>query len=298
MTVEFAPEAGAKGLQLTVRPSDAYVRSDPVLLQRIVLNFVSNAIRYTDRGRVLVGCRQRGTDLLIAVWDTGCGIARHSREEIFREFVQLHSPNRDRGKGLGLGLAIVARLAPLLGSVVELQSTPGKGSMFALRVPLAEPSGTGKAAAGDDRRGERLHGTPVRGVFALIVDDDENARAGMQSLLKRWGCLVLAANSSAEALALLSRHERAPELILCDYHLPAGESGIEAIRRIQAACGAAIPAILVTGDTSAEVARAAEDHRHPLIYKPVAPAKLRALLNQVLAPASPARPTESARALG
>jgi signal transduction histidine kinase/CheY-like chemotaxis protein len=298
MTVEFAPEAGAKGLQLTVRPSDAYVRSDPVLLQRIVLNFVSNAIRYTDRGRVLVGCRQRGTDLLIAVWDTGCGIARHSREEIFREFVQLHSPNRDRGKGLGLGLAIVARLAPLLGSVVELQSTPGKGSMFALRVPLAEPSGTGKAAAGDDRRGERLHGTPVRGVFALIVDDDENARAGMQSLLKRWGCLVLAANNSAEALALLSRHERAPELILCDYHLPAGESGIEAIRRIQAACGAAIPAILVTGDTSAEVARAAEDHRHPLIYKPVAPAKLRALLNQVLAPASPARPTESARALG
>jgi signal transduction histidine kinase/CheY-like chemotaxis protein len=296
ISVQFAPEVREKGLKFKVLPSDAYVHSDPVLLQRILLNFVSNAIRYTEHGSVLVGCRLRGMDLQIAVWDTGCGIPEESRNDIFREFVQLDSPNRDRGKGLGLGLAIVARLAPLLGSAVELKSVPGKGSMFAIRVPLADT--TGKSTAPIHRHDdERTHSTQLQGVFAIVVDDDADARAGMQGLLERWGCLVLAACSAAEALALLGKHERAPELLICDYHLRAGENGIEAIRRIRAASDCVMPAILVTGDPSPAVLRAAKDHRYPVIRKPVAPAKLRALLNQLVTKAPATHATTSARAL-
>ncbi|HEY0337060.1 MAG TPA: ATP-binding protein, partial [Burkholderiales bacterium] len=236
ISTQFAPEAREKGLTFKVLPNDAYVHTDPVLLQRILLNFVSNAVRYTERGGVLVGARRRGSNLQIAVWDTGCGIPEESRKDIFREFVQLDKPHRDRGKGLGLGLAIVARLAPLLGSAVELKSVRGKGSMFAIQVPLADRVNAGNAVRIHRSRDERSHGTLLRGVFAVVVDDDESARAGMQGLLEQWGCLVLAAASAAEALALLAQHERAPELLICDYHLSPGENGIEAIRRIRAAC--------------------------------------------------------------
>jgi signal transduction histidine kinase/CheY-like chemotaxis protein len=295
ISTQFAPEVREKGLKLKVLPNHAYVHSDPVLLQRILFNFVSNAVRYTEHGGVLVGARVRGPKLLIAVWDTGRGIPEDRREDIFREFVQLDSPDRDRGKGLGLGLAIVARLARLLGTEVELKSVPGKGSMFAIRIPLSERLHAGNAVP-THRYDERSHGT-LRGVFAIVVDDDELARAGMQGLLERWGCLVLAAGSAAEALALLTQHERAPELIICDYHLSAGENGIEAIRRIRAASDCVMPAILVTADASPAVVRAAQDHGFPVIYKPVAPAKLRALLNQVVTSTPNAHVTTSTRIL-
>ena len=294
---QFAPEVREKGLRLKVLPSDAYVHSDPVLLQRIVANFVSNAVRYTERGGILVGARRRGSNLQIAVWDTGCGIPEERREDIFREFVQLDSPNRDRGKGLGLGLAIVARLAPLLGSRVELKSIPGKGSMFAIRVPLAAHARAGHAISIHRYDNERSHGAALQGVFVMVVDDDKSARAGMQGLLERWGCLAITAGSAAEALVLLPQHDRALDLLICDYHLSAGENGVEAIRRIRAASNNMTPAILVTGDASPAVLEAAKAHGHPVIHKPVAPAKLRALLNQVLASAPDAHGTQSARAL-
>jgi CheY-like chemotaxis protein len=294
IAAQFGPEVREKGLKLKVRATGAYVCTDPVLLQRILANFVSNAVRYTERGGILVGSRKRGSKLEIAVWDTGCGVAEECREEIFREFVQLETPHRDRGKGLGLGLAIVARLAPLIGSAVELKSVPGKGSMFAIRVPLAEGSGASGVMT-THRYDELLCQGPSRSVFALVVDDDENERAALQGLLERWGCLVLTAGSAAEALTLLSRHDRAPELLVCDYHLKGGANGIEAIRCIRNACDCVMPAILVTADASPAVLHAAKEHGHPLIHKPVAPAKLRALLNQLLtAPDAPG--TNSARA--
>ena len=290
---QFAPVAQEKGLRLTVLPVNARVHSDPVLLQRVVSNFVSNAVRYTERGGVLVGCRRRGPKLQIAVWDTGCGIPEDHREDIFREFVQLDSPDRDRGKGLGLGLAIVARLAPLLGSRVELRSVPGRGSMFAIGVPLAQAQDERKAVSSFPPCYESTQEAPLRGVFAVVVDDDEAARAALQGLLAGWGCLTLAARGGTDALAMLAQHDRAPELVICDYHLGNGENGVEAIRRIQAASECSMPAILVTADGSPEVLRTARHHQYPVLLKPVAPAKLRALLTRLLAKTPGSRDGES-----
>jgi len=276
-----------------VLPVNARVHSDPVLLQRVLSNFVSNAVRYTERGGVLVGCRRRGTNLQIAVWDSGCGIPEDHREDIFREFVQLDSPDRDRGKGLGLGLAIVARLAPLLGTRIELRSVSGRGSMFAINVPLAEAQDERKTVSASPPCHEPTQGAPLRGVFAVVVDDDEAACAALQGLLAGWGCLTLAARGGTEALAMLAQHDRAPELVICDYHLSNGENGIEAIRRVQAASECSIPAILVTADGSPEVLRIARHHQYPVLLKPVAPAKLRALLTELLAKGPSGRDKES-----
>ena len=282
INAQFAPVAREKGLRLKVLPANARVHSDPVLLQRVLSNLVSNAVRYTWRGGVLVGCRRRGSSLQIAVWDSGRGIPEEHREDIFREFVQLESRDRDRGKGLGLGLAIVARLAPLLGSRVELRSIPGQGSMFAISVPLAKAQDERAGVSSFPFHHEPAPRASLRGVFAVVVDDDETARAALQGLLAGWGCLTLAARDGAEALAMLAEHDRAAELVICDYHLGQQENGISAIHRMQAAAGCLIPAILVTGDASPEVLREAAEHQYPVLRKPVAPAKLRALLNQLL----------------
>ena len=293
INAQFAPLAREKGLRLKVLPVNARVHSDPVLLQRVLSNFVSNAVRYTERGGVLVGCRRRGANLQIAVWDSGCGIPENHREDIFREFVQLESPDRDRGKGLGLGLAIVARLAPLLGSRVQLRSVPSRGSMFAISVPLAEAQDERKAVSSFPPYSEPTQGAPLRGVFAVVVDDDEAACAALQGLLAGWGCLTLAARGGTEALAMLAQHDRAPELVICDYHLSNGENGIEAIRRVQAASECSMPAILVTADGSPEMLRTARHHQYPVLLKPVAPAKLRALLTELLAKGPSGRDKES-----
>jgi signal transduction histidine kinase len=285
MAAQFAPLAREKGLKLRIVPSGAWVHSDPVLLQRILLNLVSNALSYTERGGALVGCRRRGQSLRIAVWDTGCGIPEDRRQDVFREFVQLDHPRRDRGKGLGLGLAIVSRLAQLLGSRIELRSTLGRGSMFAIDVPLADAASQVEPAA---QRESQQHPASLRGTFVVIVEDDEPALVGMQRLLEDWGCLTLTAGSAAEALDRLTEHDRPPELIVCDYQLRVGVTGIEAIHHIRMAAQCPVPAVLVTGDTTPEVLRAANEHGLPLLHKPVSPAKLRALLARLLvsAPAS------------
>jgi CheY-like chemotaxis protein len=278
---QLAPLAREKGLKLRIVPSTAWVHSDPMLLQRIVLNLATNAVRDTARGGVLVGCRRREHGLRVAVWDTGCGIAEEHHEEIFQEFVQLENPERDRGKGIGLGLAIVSRLAGLLGSRIELRSAVGRGSMFAIDMPLAASQAQGAAAQGE----LQPRGANLRGTFVVIVDDDEPALAGMQGLLQDWGCLTLTAGSAAEALGKLAGHDRPPELLVCDYRLRAGETGIEAIRRIRIAQGYPVPAILVTGDTMPEVLRAANENALPILHKPLSPMKLRALIAELLAPA-------------
>jgi signal transduction histidine kinase/CheY-like chemotaxis protein len=286
---QFAPLARAKGIELRMRASRASIRSDPLLVQRVLLNLVANAIRYTDQGGVLVGCRRRGERLRIAVWDTGCGIPDDRRDDVFREFVQLGGPERRHssgleralGRGLGLGLAIVARLADLLGTRIELYSRLDRGSMFAFELPL------GTASAARPRPPVApLRVASLRGVFALVVDDDEAARAGTCGLLESWGCLTLAAADGVEAIAQLRAHDRPPDLIVCDYQLTDRENGLEAISRIRVAVGEDVPAIIITADTAAEVASAAQAAGIPLLHKPVSPVKLRALLAQVFARAS------------
>jgi CheY-like chemotaxis protein len=260
-------------------PGDAWVRSDPVLVRRILLNLVANGIRYTERGGVLIGCRKRDQRLRIAVWDTGCGIPLDRREDVFHEFVQLGAADTRRAdgslKGLGLGLAIVARLCDLLGTEIVLRSTVGRGSMFAFDLPLGVPTATLQEPLAPSSV------TALRGAFALVIDDDETARAGMCGLLEAWGCVTMTARSSSEALRQLRVHDRPPDLIVCDYWLP-DENGLNGIESVQAALRGRVPAVLVTAETSRSVMMDAQAAGVPLLHKPVSPLKLRALLAQML----------------
>jgi signal transduction histidine kinase/CheY-like chemotaxis protein len=281
---QFAPLARAKGIELRIRATRASIRSDPLLVQRVLLNLIANAIRYTDQGGVLVGCRKRGERLRIAVWDTGCGIPDDRRDDVFREFVQLdperpHTSGIEKalGRGLGLGLAIVSRMADLLGTRIELESRLGSGSMFAFELPLGTASAKRPLPAAAPLRIANL-----RGVFALVVDDDEAARTGTCGLLESWGCLTLAAAHCGEAIAQLSVHDRPPELIVCDYRLGPSENGLETIARIRIQIGDLVPAVLVTADTAPTTMQAAQAVGVPMLHKPVSPVKLRALLAQLM----------------
>jgi signal transduction histidine kinase/FixJ family two-component response regulator len=274
METTFGEVARAKGLRLQVVPSGAWVRSDFILLERILLNLVSNAVRHTARGGVLIGCRRRGGRLRIDVCDSGAGIAEEERRRIFGEFVQLA---RDPGGGLGLGLSIVDRLGRLLGHPVEMDSRLGRGSRFSVTVPLVAAGSEAElpsvlAAVAD----------PARGKLVVVIDDDVLALDGMGGILRSGGCDVVTADSGEAALAALAARQRAPDLVISDYRLAGAETGIAAIERLRAALGAAIPAFLVSGDTAPERLREARAGGCHLLHKPVAPMRLRAIVNQLL----------------
>lgn len=273
---QFASLARAKGIELRVRSRHVWLRSDPVLVQRILMNLVANAIQCTERGGVLVSVRQRNGRQRLAVWDTGCGIPEDQRDEVFREFVRLGHAGAQPDRGLGLGLAIVARLVEVLGTRVELQSTVGRGSVIGFDLPA------GTASADSPPAVKPVQFADLRGTFVWVIDDEEPARAAMCGLLESWGCLTLAAANGYEALAQLDAHDRPPELIVCDYRLAAGEDGLALIARIRAAVGEPVPALIVTADTTAAATAAARAAQVPLLHKPTSPVKLRALLTQLL----------------
>ena len=273
----FAELADKKGLSLRVVPCSAWVRSDPILLERILFNLVGNAVRYTARGGVVVGCRRRATQLRIDVCDTGAGIPEDQRQSIFSEFYQLANPAPDRKAGLGLGLAIVDRLGRLLGHPVQLQSNPDRGSRFSVLVPLAAelrdtvPLPIALHAA-DLARGKRV----------MVIDDDVLVLDGMRGILQSWGCSVQTAASGAAALARVADAGWQPDLIISDLRLTDGESGIEVIERLREALGAPVPAFLISGDTAPERLREASAGGYHLLQKPVSPMTLRATLNRLL----------------
>ena len=270
----FAVLAHARGLRMRVRPSRLVLASDPLLLERILLNLVSNAVRYTREGGVLVGVRHRGVRARFDVWDTGAGIAHEESGHIFDEFYRGHASGGESG-GLGLGLAIVRRLARLLDVPVTLRSRPGKGSLFSITVPLAPPG-----SAADVPAPREIPESGFGGGLALIVDDDVNARDAASGLLRQWGWEVISAGSSEDALAALTRDTRTPDVIVSDYHL-VHENGVDAIARIRAARAKEIPAVLVSGDVTAELrAHAARLSLH-LLHKPLQAAKLRAMLHHL-----------------
>ena len=273
----FDQAAREKGLRLRVMRSDAWVRSDALLLERILLNLVSNAIRYTLHGGIIVGCRRRGEMLRIEVWDSGPGIPEDQKQNIFGEFFQLPAPERDRYGGLGLGLAIVDRLRRLLNHEIELTSTVGRGSRFTILVPMAAKGVTSVETI----RSPHPAAFAVEGKVILVIDDAPIVLDGTSGLLGKWGYSVVTASSDEAALIQLTEREQRPDLIISDYHLANGTTGIEAIERINAAFGASIPAILISGDTAPERLRDAKDRGYILLHKPVDPMRLRAVMHQL-----------------
>jgi signal transduction histidine kinase len=284
----FAQEASAKGLQFTVHGSTAIVVTDHILLYRILANITSNAIRYTERGRVVVGCRRRADGVDVGVWDTGPGIPEEDLQDIFKEFHQLGNPHRDREQGLGLGLAIVERSAALLGHPLVVRSRVGHGSLFAVRVPYGDLAGM--------QATERVRGTEwtsLEGCRVLVVEDEKEIRGAMVMLLESWGCEVTAASSGSDARGWLARTTASPDVVIADYRLPGEDNGIDLIRLVQATHGAS--GILVTGDIAAALLKEAEAAGIRLLHKPLRPARLRSLLGNVWRERSaPQRPAETA----
>jgi signal transduction histidine kinase len=276
---DYAPLAREKGLKLVVARSRAILRSDPLLLEQLLRNLVANAIRYTESGGVAVGCRPRriggAAGYLLEVRDSGIGIPPDQHEHIFDEFVQLGNPERDRTKGLGLGLAIVRRLSLLLQTRVELYSAPGRGSRFAIQVDR----GIVPAAVALE---EPLRRDLLAGAAVLVVDDEAAVRAGMQALLSGWGCDTRAYESLAAASA--SCGDWRPQIIFADYRLRGGENGIDALDHLRARHDPPPPGVIVTGDNAAEEVKSVAASGYHVLYKPVAPAKLRALMQGLLSP--------------
>lgn len=287
LAMDFEPEAFDKGLRFRLRTFHEYVRSDPMLLERILRNLITNALRYTRHGGVLVGCRRRGRNLRIEVWDSGVGISPEQQQRVFEEFVQIGNPERDRRKGLGLGLSIVKRLTTLLRHPLQLISRPGTGSLFRIDLPIGRQPPA--AAQRPERRAASIE--DFSGTRILVVDDEQAVLDGMGALLRGWGCEVIACPSTADALAALAEAPP-PDLIVADYQLRGGEVGTETIRAVRAQCGADIPAIMITGSTTPERVADAKVGGFHLLLKPVMPAKLRTLINFKLrhADANPAPP--------
>ncbi len=278
------PVATDKGLRLRVRGSGLWVYSDPILLHRILLNLVSNGLRYTRQGGVLVGCRssQRGTHVWIEVWDTGVGIAPQHQQDIFREFYQIGNPERDRSKGLGLGLNIVERTARLLGHPLRLCSVPGRGTRFRIELPVVQPGNPDALAAP-----EPLAQDDVRGLRVLVIEDDLQSAQALRGLLDSWGCVVAVVEGLQGAQTVLEGSFM-PDLILSDFRLRAGESGMQTVQRLRASLAHPIPACLMSGDTDPSLIHACREAGLPLLHKPVRPAKLRTLIRRLTrVPAGP-----------
>ena len=273
----FTQTARDKGLRLRTVASSGWIRSDPILLEQILLNLVSNAVRYTSAGGIVVGCRRAGRELRIDVCDTGIGIAPDQQRSIFSEFYQVAAQERSSKVGLGLGLAIVDRLSAVLEHPITLASTLGKGSRFSISVPraAARAHSTVAVAATTAALPDRLHGKLI-----LVIDDDQLALEGTGGLLSSWGCRVVTAQSDREALKKLDG--KAPDLIISDFHLQDGRTGIDAIDALRGAFGGPIPAFLVSGDISQQRLRETHASTHHLLHKPVNPMALRAIMSRLL----------------
>ncbi len=274
LEIEFAPVARAKGLALTFVPCSLPVQSDRLLLRRLLQNLISNAIKYTPRGRVLVGCRRHGQSLRIAVYDTGVGIPTLKRGEIFKEFHRLEQGARI-ARGLGLGLSIVERLARVLNHGIALDANASGGSVFSVTVPTAEAVNHTAAVTS----ATPLSRTPMSGALIVCIENDPAILDGMRTLLTAWDAEVIAVADPDAAIERIEAAGGRVTGLLVDYHLDRG-NGIAAIRDIRRRFGETLPAILITADRSPHVRAAARDENVAVLSKPVKPASLRALLGQ------------------
>ena len=276
-----------KRIEFHVRPSRLWVHSDPMLLERILGNFISNAIRYTPPGgRVLLTSRPRGQHCLLQVRDNGPGIEPEYQQTIFEEFVQIHNSQRDRSQGLGLGLAIVQRLAQLLRHPIELRSCPGHGATFAIRVPSMKPVATSIDLALNEScsaiSSDQAAPASLQGYRILLVEDDTLVRDSYERLLELWGCDVRSHANAPTALAQLREPDWMPQIIISDYRLGGGLNGLELIAALRQLGTPALPAILVTGDTEETALRDLADPSIHVLFKPVNPAVLSQSLRRFL----------------
>ncbi|MGO4704875.1 NahK/ErcS family hybrid sensor histidine kinase/response regulator [Microvirga sp. 2MCAF38] len=271
---EFDPIAREKGLEITFVPSSLTVRSDRRLLRRILQNLVSNAIKYTLSGRVLVGGRRRGGRLILEVWDTGLGIPPSKQRIVFREFQRLDQGAK-AARGLGLGLSIVERICRVLGHPVILQSTAGRGSVFRVDVPVVAALPASTAAP----EPPKAPVTQLSGLRVLAIDNEPAILEGMRLLLTGWGCEVWTASDLDNAQKLIKERKEAPEAIIADYHLDEGD-GLEAIKSLRWKTQVDTPAVLITADRTPTVRDAATEMNVHILNKPLKPAALRALLTQ------------------
>lgn len=274
---EFGGQADVAGLVYRTHETSAAALADRALVDLVMRNLISNALRYTQQGGVLIACRQRRARLALEVWDTGVGIAPEQQEEIFREFHQLGNPERDRRKGLGLGLAIVKRLVAEMGTQVEVFSCVGRGSVFRLWLDAWHGPLLLDEHADSNEQIRRLVGLRV-----LAIDDDEAVCLGMQSLLQSWGCACSTASSAREALVGPMAGHAAPDVIITDFRLREGETGKEVLEQLRAHWGQQVPAIILTGDTSPQRLRDAQSTAALLLHKPVSSEQLIGAMVQLL----------------
>jgi CheY-like chemotaxis protein len=273
--------ANVRGLRFRVVPADSFVRSDPHLIARVLRNFISNALRYTKRGGVVLGARLRPGICRVEVWDTGVGIAGDRLEAIFEEFRRFDVAGSS-GEGMGLGLAIVERIARLLDVPLKVTSVPGHGSRFAVDLPL------GVGPARDESAPQS--GDLLAGKTALVIDDNELARMALAELLRAWGCEAIGAYGTADALSALRERGAAADFIIADYHLAHGETGLDAIETLRSAPFGAVPAVVVTSDMSEETRARVGASGYPLLLKPVRADRLRSLANVWFAPGAESTP--------
>jgi Na+/proline symporter/signal transduction histidine kinase/ActR/RegA family two-component response regulator len=271
LKAQFAVLSQQRGLRLRVVPTKLAVRSDPQLLRRVLQNFISNALRYTRNGGILLGARRMGNEVRIEVWDTGPGIAEEQRARIFGEFQRLDRPSPWGEKGLGLGLSICERIAGILNHTLELDSRVGKGSRFAIRVPRAESAIPRRRANAHPVSSEQLPLT------VLCLDNDSSILDGMRALLQRWGVDCRTALDVAQAEQELRRG--GVDLILADYHLTDDMDGLQALEALRSVIGDLPPVAMITADGSSELKQRARALGYPILHKPVRPAALRALLS-------------------
>lgn len=275
LAAEYSQVAASEGLALDFVPCGAQVRSDIQLLARILRNLLTNAIRYTPSGRVLLGCRRRRHSLWIEVWDTGVGIAADKLGEIFQEFKRGDVQRFHQDRGLGLGLAIVEKIARMLGHRIQVESVPGKGSRFAIEVPLARR--VARSAPEPERTADDLV-ERLRGSRVWVLDNDASICAGMRTLLETWGCQVVTALSEEDLARQVDNFHAESDLLIVDYHLDDGLNGVDAVASINARRGTPLPALMITANYSNELKQQVRELGHTLMHKPVRPMKLKTAL--------------------
>lgn len=273
---DFEVQAAQRGLMMSLRSRDVWVAADSMMLERVLINLLGNALRYTESGTVMLAARRGSAGRVrVEVRDSGIGIREDAQRLIFDEFVQLANPERDHVKGLGLGLSIVARMCQLMNCRYGVRSRPGRGSVFWIELPITTAQADPVPLVGaSDRR--------LEGRFVVVIDDDPLGLESLCDQLRSWGCKVCAGASGDQLMADLDRLGAIPNVILCDHRLGSGEHGEAVVTRLRVRYGTSIPAVLITGDTGMQLRDGVGSNNFPVLSKPVRPARLRAVLQGVL----------------